>query len=395
MRFNKNYYPIVIIFFIALVIRLAYAVKSNEMPSADAVRYDALGLSLAQGKGYVDLNGKPCSFYPPFYPAFLSVVYLIFGHNYLAVRIIQSIIGSFSCVLIWLIAKTLINNKAGIIAGMVSVIYFPFIKSAELLSTELLFTFLLLLVTLFLVKAPKSLEGKKIAVLGVLLGIAVLTKATMLLYILFIVPMFFFWRGKRTFMYAFKKYVVMFIFFAMSILPWTIRNFIVYHKIVPIATQGGITLYSGYCPPGGIFGKLAGDEDPIAFEASKISCPAEQSNFLVKQTISFIRKNPAKIPVIELKKILYFWAPFDWEVVGGKWFNVIYVIMAPFFILRFFVVFREFKKFYSILLPIAYFQIVSLVFYGSPRFRLVIEPFLFIFSAAAILELYGLFSSKK
>ncbi|MDD5449073.1 MAG: glycosyltransferase family 39 protein [Candidatus Omnitrophica bacterium] len=395
MKPAKNRYLVFMIFFAALLIRLAYVVKGNDIPVADAMHYDALGLSLSQGKGYVESNGIPHSFYPPLYPFFLSLIYRLFGHNYLAVGVTQAIIGSFSCVLIYLIGKSLINNLGGIIAGIITIIYFPFIKSAGLLLTELFFTFLLLLITLLLLKAPRAFESKAMAVLGILLGAAALTKVMMLLYILFIIPVFFFSLGGKPLSDIMKKYSVALVFFIMSLLPWTIRNFVIYHKFIPVATQGGITLYSGYCPPKGVFGMLAGDKDPIVVEADKIACPAEKSNFLVGKTVQFIKENPGKVLGLEVKKILYFWAPFDWEIVGGRYFNIMYVVMAPFFISGFFMALMEFKRFYPVLLPIIYFQLMTLVFYGSPRFRLIIEPFLFIFATIGILGLYGQLATKK
>lgn len=396
MKLTKDHYILSGIFVVALIIRLILTVKSANIPSSDAAGYDMLGLSLAQGKGFTDIFGNPYSFYPPGYPFFLSIIYRLFGHSYLAVRAAQSIVGSLNCVLIWLIAKALGSKKAGIIAAIAAIVYFPFIKSTELLLTELFFTFLLLLLTFLFVKVkpPKILTFKNTVIAGFLLGAAVLTRATMIFYVLFVLPVFFFSMPGQS-ANIFKKYLVLCVVFVLTVLPWTIRNYVVYHKIVPVATQGGITLYSSYCPPGGIFGRLAGEEDPVIAEAGRISSQAEQSDFLVKKTIDFIKKNPAKACVLELKKILYFWAPFDWEIVGGKWFNIIYLLSAPFFIYGFVIACREFKKFYPILSPIIYFQIMTLIFYGSPRFRLPIEPFLFILSAVGLLKLYESYSAGK
>jgi len=395
VKFNKDHYIMPAIFFAALIIRLIFVVKSaNVVLSSDAAGYDMLGLSIANGSGFSDIFGNPYSFYPPGYPFFLSMIYRLFGHSYLAVRVIQSVVGSLNCVLIWLIAKALGAKRAGVIAAVISVIYFPFIKSTELLLTELIFTFLLLLMTFLLVRAQKILTFQNVIIAGILLGIAVLTRATMIFYILFALPVFIFGAVSSRSNF-FKKYVIFCLVFIIIVVSWTIRNYSVYHKIVPIATQGGATLYSSYCPPGGIFGKLATEDDPVIAEAARIQSQAEQSDFLVKKTIDFIKKNPVKVCILELKKIMYFWAPFDWEIVGGRWFNVIYLLSAPFFIYGFMLACIEFKRFYSVLLPIIYFQVMALIFYGSPRFRLPIEPFLFMLSALGALKIYEFYRVRK
>ena len=72
-------------------------------------------------------------------------------------------------------------------------------------------------------------------------------------------------------------------------------------------------------------------------------------------------------------------------IVGGRWFNLIYTVMLPFSALGFLSIRRRFKEFYPIILPIIYFQIMTLIFYGSPRFRLPIEPYLFILSVIGMI----------
>jgi hypothetical protein len=150
--------------------------------------------------------------------------------------------------------------------------------------------------------------------------------------------------------------------------------------------QGGFAFYSSYCPANGIFGMNAASDDPVVIESNKISSPVMRSNFLAKKTLGFIVNNPQKVLILEFKKILYFWAPFDWEIVGGRWFNFVYVIILPFFALGFILALRHFRKNYPVLLPIIYFQIMTLIFYGSPRFRLPIEPYLFILAITGISE---------
>jgi hypothetical protein len=169
--------------------------------------------------------------------------------------------------------------------------------------------------------------------------------------------------------------------------PWIIRNYKVHHRFIISSAEGGMAFYASYFPPGGVFG-FSGASDPAVSEAySKIKSSALRNEFLIKKTIEFIVNNPKKVLVLELKKILYLWAPFDWEIVEGRWFNLAYVMTLPFFALGLFFAFKEFMRFYPVLLPVIYTQVMTLVFYGSPRFRLPIEPYMFIISAAAVLKL--------
>jgi len=216
----------------------------------------------------------------------------------------------------------------------------------------------------------------------------------MLLFPFFIIPVFIYSNRTRL-SKMLGKYSIVLLFFGLTILPWVIRNYVVHHKFLLVSTHGGITFYSSYQPPGGIFGRNATVDDPVVMEANKISSPVLASDFLTKKTISFILSNPRKVLALEFKKILYFWAPFDWEIVGGRWFNFIYVTALPFFAVGFLFAARRFKVFYPILVPIIYFQIMTLIFYGSPRFRLPLEPYLFILAIVGAMVTAKYISGKK
>jgi len=381
MVFKKSYI-LVLIFLAAFMIRLVFVLQSSDIPTADAYVYDRLGLSISQGNGYVNAHGRPFSFYPPFYPFFLSLIYTLFGHSYLAVRIIQSILGALTCVLMCSIGDRLKGHVVGLLSALVAVLYFVFIKSTELLLTESFFTFLLCAVVFYILKVREEKAGlKDYAILGLLTGVSLLTKSAMILFPLFLLPVFIDMKKDRL-----KRYLLMLFFFALTVSPWLIRNYNVFHGFIGVSTQTGIGFYSSYRPPEGIFGRLATSDDPVIREAGNISSPVLRSNFLIKKTFEFISKNPAEVLKLEFKKILYFWAPFDWEIIGGRWFNFIYVAFFPFFAIGLFLAFEEFKKFYPVLLPIIYFQIITLIFYGSPRFRLPIEPYIFILAVIGALK---------
>lgn len=380
IKFTNYRKVLILIFLLAFTIRLIFALYISEIPASDAYVYDQLAISLSQDKGYVNVDGTAHSFYPPFYPFFLSIIYRFFGHNYAAVMIVQSVIGALTCVLVYSIGRRLGGAMAGALSACLCAVYPPFIKSAGLLLTELLFTFLLSLIVYYLLKIRENTHYKDCIMLGLLLGISALTKSALVILSIFIIPVFI---NKED---ALKKYIVVVLFFALVISPWVIRNYSIYHKFVPIATQGGITFYSSYKPPNGIFGLLAsGASDPVITEAGRIQDPILYNNFLVKKTLDFIINNPKEVMLLEFKKILYLWAPFDWEIVGGRWFNFMYTAMLPFFVLGIFFAFQDFMRFYPVTMPIFYFQIVTLVFYGSPRFRLPIEPYIFILGFIGLL----------
>jgi len=394
MRFFKKRYILILIFLLAFILRLVFVLQSSEIPSSDASVYDRLGLSISEGQGYVNNRGTPHCHYPPFYPFFLSIIYTLFGHSYTAVRIFQSVLGAFSCVLVYLIGKRMFTVSVGAVASFISIVYFPFIKSAELLLSELVFTFLLLLIVFYLLKIQENMNFRDSIILGLLSGIALLTRSMAILLPLFILPVFIYSR-KGGLLYILKRYIVVLLFFCLTMAPWLIRNYNIHHRFVPTSVEGGMTLWMSYFPTKGVFGINSTREDPVVAESYKIKDPVLRNRFLVKKIIDFIWNNPKEILALELKKVLYFWAPFDWEIVGGRWFNFEYVAMLPFIAIGIFLAIKGFRKNYPVLLPIIYFQIMALIFYGSPRFRLPIEPFIFILAATGILQCYKWMFDKR
>lgn len=390
MNTGEERYFVCLVFLAALILRLVFVIPSLEIPVSDAAAYDNLGLSISQGKGYINNDGSPHSFRPPFYPAFLAVMYKLFGHSYQAVRIAQSLLGAVTCVSIFFIGKKAYGSVVGILAASISVFYLPFIKSAELLLTELLFTFILGLIIFYLFRIRFAVKTLDCVIAGILLGLSALTRSMMLIFPLLMIPLFV--SSKRTFN---KKYFIILLSFFVTLLPWIIRNYIVYDAFIPVSTQGGITFYSSYCPPGGVFGKLATLEDPIIIEASRIKSAVLQNDFLIKKTIDFILNNPQKVLLLEIEKVLYLWAPFDWEIVGGRWVNIVYILILPFFAIGALTALKNLEKNYLILMPIIYVQITSLIFYGSPRFRLPIEPYIFILSMAGAVVVFKYFKKER
>ena len=84
--------------------------------------------------------------------------------------------------------------------------------------------------------------------------------------------------------------------FIVTLLPWTIRNYRVFHQPIPIATQDGLTLYGSYFPPEKndrlIWGTLPGHEDPAILAAEQTGDEVSASRYLNKLTLQRLRENP-------------------------------------------------------------------------------------------------------
>jgi len=326
---DKIRLTIICIFTIALLPRLFLAFSSHEIPVHDAGGYDLYALNLLENKGFSQVG----TYREPLYPFFLAFIYWLFGHSYMAVRIIQSISGALICVIIFLISKKISDYKVALISGLLACLNPSFIRIIEHLFSENLYTFLLVMGTYFFVKQTQEKDYKNLIFLGVILGLAALTRAIIFFFPVFIIIFMGKSLGDRN--YTFKKHllsiVILLFFFVLPIAPWTVRNWRLKHRFIPITSRTAEGLYCSYFPKEGKLFGFDGDDETTK-KAKLIKSDTERDAFFLKEIIKYIRNNPLRVLRLEILKVAYFWSPFDWEVIGYGVYNFMFGFIFPFFI---------------------------------------------------------------
>jgi 4-amino-4-deoxy-L-arabinose transferase-like glycosyltransferase len=123
------------------------------------------------------------------YPFFVGTGTTIFGNVYWPILVIQIILSSLSCVLVYLIAQQLTGNRViAVIAGFLSALSLTSISLANSILSETLFFFLLTLSLCLFFKGLKENRWLMIASGGAVGGLTVLVRsAAMLFPLIFIV----------------------------------------------------------------------------------------------------------------------------------------------------------------------------------------------------------------
>ena len=88
---------------------------------------------------------KPVTFRTPGYPAFLAVVYTIFGESHVAVVVVQTILSGITIICVYFLADRLWGRTAALLSILILSLDLPSLLYAQLLMTETLFTVLLTL----------------------------------------------------------------------------------------------------------------------------------------------------------------------------------------------------------------------------------------------------------
>ena len=312
------------IYLFALVLRLIPTLLSYDLPIGldDMFQYDMLARSLAAGDGYrwyaeddlhliqqyIDLDfkgegydprGIVTSFRPPAYPAFLAVIYKIFGfeHRLFAARILQAFLSALLAPLTYLLTKRVFPTSAKAAKwSAVAVSVYPMLVVYPLaLATENLLMPLLLGILLMLLKAGETHQTKDYIFVGLLLGFSSLTRSAVSV----IVPVAMLWAWY----YAKDKkalYLIPLFTFLVTV-PWAVRNTLLHDKPTYIESTLGYNLYMGYHPDAeGTF------QYGVSVDLLPYMDDSERDQVGIQAALEFIKDDPARVPELVLKKLGYF-----------------------------------------------------------------------------------------
>ena len=415
MRYLKMIYGnergiIVLVFLFALALRLIAVINFSakyQVLSADAADYDRFAINLLSGKGFIDpVTEMPTSSRSPLYPLFLAMIYSIFGHSYFSARIAQCLLGSLLCVIIFYIGKDIFGKKAGLLSAVLLCAYPPYIfysffGGPVFLLSENLFTFIFGIFVLFAVRVlfiKTNYINSFIS--GALIALLVLTRPVFALFPFFLAILIFY--KDRSFFLAIRKTLVILVGFLAIITPWAARNYAVHKALVPFSTEGGFALYAGNNP----LARGAGltDTDPL-FSKEELnrlnSAPEVEKDRIFRNKVKeFLIANYKNLPKLFLKKLLVFWDPYATDYTFknaysrqfNPWFFFIIIFAFPGLIVSL----KSKLNINNLLLfsIFIYFIIMTIIFFGEPRFRYPLEPYLIIFASSGILGIYNTLSNK-
>ena len=406
------------LFLLALVIRLIYLNQIKLNPYFDTPQIDALWHhDWAKGIAAGEWVGREVFFRGPLYPYFLGIWYALFGESFYLPRLIQIIIGSLSCVLIFLLAKKLFNRTTGIIASVIACFYAPLIYfDAELLIPVLLI-FLNLSLFLLLLSAEVRLKKRWWLLAGIMLGFSAVARPNILIFLPFVLLWICiaFWEKNK------NRIVPSALFFLLGsiliISPVTIRNWAVGKDFVLISSQGGINFFIGNnyesdgktatAAPGSL--PYDGYKDNIWITSVKLAeksagkklKPSEISDFWFKQGLDFIQTHPLRYLGLLGKKLYYFWNSYEIEsnkniYFFSRWSSLLrsllwdhllrfpFGIICPLAVLGIILNAKRWKKYFLLYAFVFSYTLSVILFFVTSRFRLPVVPFLLIFAAYSI-----------
>jgi Flp pilus assembly protein TadD/4-amino-4-deoxy-L-arabinose transferase-like glycosyltransferase len=314
------------IFCCALLVRLIFLVENRNVPffnyrGIDAQQYHEMAVGFLDGTW----PGKQAFSWPPLYPLFLGLLYKIIGQNAAVVKMLQAMLGSVSCVLVYFIARIVFNGRFVPIAAALicclcgTLIYFD----VQLLSGNL-DVFLELLIIFSLLFASRRRQIIWWGIAGLFIGLSAINRGAILLCL----PIILFWMymvrrfrwgidGESENLAFWRTAVALLLPVGLVIFPVVLHN-VRYDKAVigkgpepvglkqfvstgflPIASNLGINFYLGNHWELRKINNINHPEHFIYFHRINDE-PAEkgiesafgQSRYLVRQTLRYIFEKP-------------------------------------------------------------------------------------------------------
>ncbi len=391
---------------VALVLRLAaivilhtYNFKAELDHFGFGWETGRIARSIASGHGFGNpflTPTGPTAWEAPLYPYLTAGVFKLFGiyshASAFVLLAINSIFSALTCIPIFLIARRVFSEtvarwSAWFWALFPYTMYFS-IKWVWETSLAALLLATLLLLTLEIERSPSL---RRWALFGLLWGVAALTNTALVAFLPFAGGWLIYRLARRDRRWL-SGAVLASVVFWMTLGPWVIRNYEVFHKFIFVRDNFGAELRLGNGPlADGLWMWWAHPTANILQfreyqRLGEIAYVAERK----REALDFIRRNPGRFAVLTFRKFVYFWD--DTPMGSEHWINnlgrnslfLASSVMA-FLGLGLAIVRRRVGVFLFAALLLAY-PAVYYVAFPHPRYRHPIEPELVILAAYVVSE---------
>ena len=422
-------WPGIVVAATALALRLAHLyLTAARNPLADRLvldgaTYDAWGRAVAFGGGPIPSRLMQA----PLYPWFLAAIYRIFGPHLTAVRTIQALMGTASCLLVYAITRRLMRSgTAAFIAGMAAALYLPLVFYEGVLVPATLIVFVNLLFVSILISGDERPGYARLVIAGLLLGLSIAAKPVAGLLFPFAVLHLALMSDNdgltARVRAAVKPSLLLLAAALLAILPVTIRNARITGEFIPVTTGLGINYYHGSNPEANGFymtpsyhGKFIGatPEEQIrsiteiaSVETGRQLSPSEVSRFWFRKGLEYNRDHPRRFVALLAAKAFFFWNKHERANVENFSFHrelpgvlglplLTFGAVAPLALLGIFLTRRRARRLWLLYGGIITYFFAAIAFYVLARYRLPAVPFLLPFLGAGLVELYSLLREKR
>ena len=303
----------------ALALRLAWVLLANPNPSlagGDGPFYLHLANQIARGNG-MQFNGMPMAVVGPVYPAYIAGLQLLVGEPLIqeTARVGQALLSAVLALVLYAIGCRLHSTPAGLWAAGLFALDLRFIVEAGSISTETLFSLMLMLTVLAYLQARAHAKPAWWMIAGVLAGLTALTRAVAQLLPFVLLAHVWLQRRPRV---AGRHQLLLLAGFAVAVAPWVARNWVVFGS--PSIGEGGAAHFWLGATGSGMW--TGNEQMMVDVERLRIAPGSPQFAYLA-DAFHTILGNPARYIGLRLQRMLGAYAqPFGTVAVAGVFGDV-------------------------------------------------------------------------
>lgn len=323
----------------------------------------------------------------PLYPLLIAALWWTSAPPIFAVEIAQVVIGTLVCVLTYFIALTVANYRSAVIAGLFTALAPLSCFMTTAIMSETLFTFLMMSGLWFW-------SGGRTFLAGIFFGFATLTRPIVLPFVLLV--------GLSAIIFQFNRRahakIVLGAFLVVA--PWTIRNAVTQHALIPIQTQGWAAnlLFGTVNVPYGANGNQWAifRKDPVIQSIiSSSGTETEAERAMLHAALERMRSNPVGWIGLRIKEFPRLFADPGMYLVPFlpvRPPTIKYVMIAGSFLficlsgLGVISRWRKWREYYFLAVFPIFMCVVQFPAYGEPRFMIPVFPMLAIFAALPLCD---------
>ncbi|MES1254720.1 MAG: glycosyltransferase family 39 protein [Acidobacteriota bacterium] len=210
------------VFLLGAAGRSAFLAWRGPALNLDSEKYLALGHNLvAHGTLSLD-TAAPFALsirFPPLYPVFIGMLSGLGFTSVYAVAMVQALLGAFTGVLVFLLARSMVPLKWASAVGVMYALHPGAVASTSTILAESLFTALLVAAVWVLSVSVRTDRLRLTAVGALLLGLAMLCRPLVLMWPFVFCGVVLLGRARR----AFAHGLVLLVVTALAIAPWSMR----------------------------------------------------------------------------------------------------------------------------------------------------------------------------
>jgi 4-amino-4-deoxy-L-arabinose transferase-like glycosyltransferase len=340
----------------------------------------------------------------PLYPYLIALVYTVAPAVPMSMIGVQLLLGALTAAGISLLAARLFGTRAALASGLLAALYAPFIFYESLLLRDTLLVTLTTFFLLWLEKTRHRPSPARWTILGAIAGTIYLTKASILLFVIFLAV----WLAVTREISSRRKAAALFCAgFIIAVLPAVVRNVAVGAPPLKTTTRGAIEFINGNNPYHRGIGWFDGDDPRVSAYARDV---LHRSDARLVSTIAIVleswRGRLPELAGLQFRKLAYLFAPFEMpNNASFSYFRLnspvlgaglpTFWIVSPLAMLGLIVTAPSYRRLapHYAFLGIGF--LVTVAFYVIARFRIPFLPLILVFAGAGALALVELARTRR